>query len=586
MVKGGTRFVPGCALSYRELKRKDRYLAMFKLLGPSVRGDGKRVRFEDAVQWSMRYLRKDDRIVWYLSILQRFALLKISGKPKYKNRRLRKKIERKLTGWKEDRIISDFHDFSHRRWEHFASVQAVYLHPVMTDYSFHEEEEPKPLPKPVVQVFADFEKFEDYLQKQPGSERFCSDGVSILEFADGWAWFGVEEGFSQQEAIAMRHCGNGVGHRGDYLLSLREPVSKRAGTFWKPHLTFILNKGFLGEMKGFANQKPQARFHPYVEALLKNERIHGLRGGGYAPKCNFSFLDLEQGARVRILEEKPDLVFDPIEANGRKIMEIPGIGEWQMFEDKDFPRHASDRVLGWGGPEVQWLVLRSSFSTSRHTHYHSLAWCWLNKGVLSNLHMEQKGLGPQAWQPLLESPLVHSLTEDPLSPQSGWNELLSLAEMDGLAFKKPGFFRRSPLPSIFDKIGLTKGFSKVVNDRFGLKTVLSSDGLELESYESLVEFAGMTGVGSMPRKMHAIDKEASHARCDVDVFQLPWLTLRRREDPDSPYSLNLKEEAAMHFFQTLSLSPNDKRRPESLLREIIYRFGPPDPSLLTSDMAA
>jgi hypothetical protein len=40
----------------------------------------------------------------------------------------------------------------------------------------------------------------------------------------------------------------------------------------------------------------------------------------------------------------------------------------------------------------------------------------------------------------------------------------------------------------------------------------------------------------------------------------------------------------MQFFETLNL--DETREPESLLREIIFRFGPPDPSCLDSGMAA
>ena len=50
------------------------------------------------------------------------------------------------------------------------------------------------------------------------------------------------------------HCGNGNGIGGDKLYSLREPIMKPHKTCWKPHLTFILREGLLGEMKGFANQ--------------------------------------------------------------------------------------------------------------------------------------------------------------------------------------------------------------------------------------------------------------------------------------------------------------------------------------------
>ena len=61
-------------------------------------------------------------------------------------------------------------------------------------------------------------------------------------------WFVVAEGRSKQEANAMRHCGNGFGNYGDQLLSPRT-CEKGKFKLWKPHLTFILNNGYLGEMK-------------------------------------------------------------------------------------------------------------------------------------------------------------------------------------------------------------------------------------------------------------------------------------------------------------------------------------------------
>ena len=96
------------ALYIEWVKRKERYLAMFKDLGPAIRSDDKRIRIEETIAWSMRYLRKDDRIVWYLSILQRYALLKLRDKPISKTRRLKKKIQRRTAGFKDRRIIEDF----------------------------------------------------------------------------------------------------------------------------------------------------------------------------------------------------------------------------------------------------------------------------------------------------------------------------------------------------------------------------------------------------------------------------------------------------------------------------------------------
>ena len=59
------------------MKRKDRYLGMFQKLPPSIRTEKKRVRFKNEIEWSMNHLKKDDRIIWYLSILQRFIMLQI-----------------------------------------------------------------------------------------------------------------------------------------------------------------------------------------------------------------------------------------------------------------------------------------------------------------------------------------------------------------------------------------------------------------------------------------------------------------------------------------------------------------------------
>ena len=59
-------------------------------------------------------------------------------------------------------------------------------------------------------------------------------------------------------------------------------------------------------MKGFGNQKPSANYHSYIEGLLVHEMIKGIKGGGYLPQNNFSFGDLEEKTKIRILEKKPE----------------------------------------------------------------------------------------------------------------------------------------------------------------------------------------------------------------------------------------------------------------------------------------
>ena len=261
-------------------EKKDRYLGMFKNLPPSIRFENKRVRFRNEIDWSINHLKKDDRIVWYLSILQRFSMhyLKISNKFSYfeKNHKIGAKIKRKLRGWDIQRVQKDFELFNHETWEHFSNIQMVFGSFKMQHYAFYNKKKNKLEPKSVQEVFDAFRKMESDLQNDNKRDRYCSDGKPVLTFDDGWTWFGISEGFSAQEAAAMRHCGNGEGGRGDYLLSLRQPIEKQGVIFWKPHLTFILNNGYLGEMKGFANQKPHSRYHGYIEIylLIKSLKVY------------------------------------------------------------------------------------------------------------------------------------------------------------------------------------------------------------------------------------------------------------------------------------------------------------------------
>lgn len=116
----------------------------------------------------------------------------------------------------------------------------------------------------------------------------------------GWKWVVLGRGYCSQEAKAMGHCGNSGAREGDDILSLRDPEGKA-------HLTFILNDGMLGEMKGRANSKPTRRFHPAIMELLMHPEIKSIRGGGYAPEMNFSLKDLDEAQRKMLEKLKPDI---------------------------------------------------------------------------------------------------------------------------------------------------------------------------------------------------------------------------------------------------------------------------------------
>lgn len=132
------------------------------------------------------------------------------------------------------------------------------------------------------------------------------DGKVVLQLDNigwkKWTWVHMEDrGSCSVEAQAMGHCGNvGQEQPGDTILSLRDPENYA-------HLTFILNDGVLGEMKGRQNTKPVAKYHPAIAELLKLPIIDSIRGGGYAPESNFEFDDLDEETQNKIKEQKPHI---------------------------------------------------------------------------------------------------------------------------------------------------------------------------------------------------------------------------------------------------------------------------------------
>lgn len=138
------------------------------------------------------------------------------------------------------------------------------------------------------------------------------------------AWVLLNRASCSKEATAMGHCGNSPrAHTEDRILSLRELEFNLEGVdMWRPCLTFILMKdGHLSEMKGRGNLKPAAHYHDEIEALLRNDIIKGLRGGGYLPQNNFAMSDMDEERRKRLASDKPELM------NPRERYELFGLND-------------------------------------------------------------------------------------------------------------------------------------------------------------------------------------------------------------------------------------------------------------------
>lgn len=545
---------------------------MFNALGHSIRWEGKRVNFKEEIEWACRFLGKEDRVVWYLGIIQRASIMRMMEE-KPLSRALKSKIHRITNRFSIQQVQSEYLCDFKNAWEHFRNVQDMYEHPDMLNYNFFSKEDQARTPKAPDKVLIDFGIMEKKIHESYKTERYCNDGSSFIEFDDNWRWFCVTEGKSKQEANAMRHCGNGFGSPNDLLLSLREPIKNGNIELWKPHLSFILNDGYLGETKGYANQKPKDKFHPYIAKLLEDERIKGIHGGGFLAKSNFSFADLSIPLRSQVLEKNKTLDFDPIGEWGKLIVEVDQSQSWYLINNVG----NNQQVLSTSPPlnpkSSSYLSLQSTIMSHGHAHLLSEAWCSENLGVLGTIHFNRRTTGDDSEK--VEKLLGHSfckeVKEDLLEAESTWAKVLQKDSIERLIRKKPMLFRNTSIEKVWDHVGCCSSFASVFNDRYKLNSrAFEGEGLELETFDSYEKLGQASGVGWLSRLL-------SNCQCklrtdqNIDLLQLGWLVLR--QGIKGP-CLFLFGDKIIHFIRTMELEANPERI--SLFNEIILRFGPPD----------
>jgi len=237
----------------------DRFLQMFK---------GSESTAKPVVKWAMDTLKKEDRVVWFL-----------------KNYRANPKL------WSED---------TKKTLEHFMSMTHLKdIEKLKFDAKWSYDDGIKKLQEVEQSAIC---KLSDKGAALP------EQGKKIVDLGSGWAWWDLQTTSDKEEGNAMGHCGNTASpHEGDTVLSLRQEKKIGAETFYQPNLTFILNDGVLGEMKGRANERPSEKYHKYIVKLLKAPMVKHVWGGGYEPYRNFSFDDLSEAEQAEVLELKPDI---------------------------------------------------------------------------------------------------------------------------------------------------------------------------------------------------------------------------------------------------------------------------------------
>jgi hypothetical protein len=545
---------------------------MFNGLGSSLRFHGKRINFEDRLIWALNFLHKEDRVIWYLGILQRAAILQKHQKGQCNSSTLRKKLFRILKNYSAERICEDYLLQFRESWEHLRNVQEIYLDHAMLNYSFYEDEKNRSLSKTPSRILCDYRKMEQHIESKLKGERHCNDGSPFIRLEDGWVWFVVEEGRSRQEASAMRHCGNGFGQFRDQLLSLREPVKKGKFKLWKPHLTFILNEGHLGEMKGYANSKPKKELHGYIASLLEDSRVLGIKGGGYLAGSNFCFSDLCVPLRKQVLEINNRLDYDPIGISNDRIEVIKLQGAWYSTAKPKNRSVVETKSPTWGKKRSRWLFFQSNLLIDHSIYRVSEAWCTENSGRFGPIHFEKEYSStdlPKV-EALLKNQVCVSIEEDLLDPNSSWGRVLTKNSLQNLISEKPSLFKNSSIKKIFEFSGCSSSFSSVLNDRYSLKTKPSKDGIELETFNSLDEFGKSSGIGWLQTFMSGITKQPV-ATYNYDFLGLGWLRLK--QGLSGPI-LCLMAEGVVHFFQTMDLDRHSKG--SDLLSKTFLRYGPPD----------
>lgn len=326
---------------------------------------------DSEIEWANEVLKKNYRIQWWLKWIRLGLLLVInSDDPKIKKEVdsysdiLDVPIAPEIMGIKPESnklyliaLIQTYYNRVriHSQLQHFYDLGI----PEIDNFTYDN----KITIKKLLSTFTEIE--ETWAESRQGSIPYIKqpldasdDGIDeVMKFPDGYYWVDLHTNTCRLEADALGHCGT-AGDRDSTLISLRylEKPSKNINTWlWRPHVTFELtDKNDLTQMKGKQNNKPEAKYHKYILALLtlkvpmstssdEGFYINKIIGGGYKPETNFKVSDLTDDQQDQLYEIRPELM--PINVYYR----LNGINETlkEMVEDKC-------KTIGFGDGTFIW----------------------------------------------------------------------------------------------------------------------------------------------------------------------------------------------------------------------------------------
>lgn len=267
-------------------------------------------------------LRKQDRVIWFAKHLKYFLMNRLYVQTKrsiYKEYRdeVFDFIEKEAKKWNEKNNQPKFKFNKTQAYEQEDVYDPRDILEALEHYyslGIPEIDDVQLLKQSPKDIFDEFEEVEQEARLNMEEEgRFIpdrDDGSEIfLKIEPDLMWINLKKPYCEEEGRAMGHCGNRPRqYSGDTILSLRELHRRMGEDWWKPVATFILNSdGYLTEMKGFGNQKPSEQYHDAIVELLLDNRIEGIKGGGYLPENNFNLFDLGNEEAFELIGEKPSL---------------------------------------------------------------------------------------------------------------------------------------------------------------------------------------------------------------------------------------------------------------------------------------
>lgn len=141
------------------------------------------------------------------------------------------------------------------------------------------------------------EAWHQVLAQHQGGQITDEDGEIVIKFPDGYYWINLGTNVCTKEGQAMGHCGRGE----DNLFSLRKKG--------EPFITAdIMPNGSVRQLRGRANTKPKAEYHPYIIKLLLSEFVRGFNYWDYRIQDNFMLFDLEPSVVYELIKKKPILL--------------------------------------------------------------------------------------------------------------------------------------------------------------------------------------------------------------------------------------------------------------------------------------